>query len=150
MMENPDTYFPDNTYLFGDSAYPLSLYLIIPYSQAEARADPSKRNYNLVFSGMCGTIERAFGQLVKRWQFLLQYLYLTDNERITETITCCVILHNICLEMHDAVNEESDDYSPTHEDNFHEESSRASNLRRDARTEGVNLRESLRAITDSM
>lgn len=91
------TYFPENTYLLGDSAYPLSKQLIVPYSQGESDDDASKRKFNYIFSGMRSAIERAFGLLVKRWRFLGHYLYVMDHERLVNVLTCCVILHNICI-----------------------------------------------------
>ena len=49
-------------------------------------------------------IERAFGQLVARWRFLRNYVYLMSPIRISRTIIVCCILHNICLNMQDAHN----------------------------------------------
>ena len=98
-MRNSDRYFPDGAYLLADSAYPLSQYVITPYSQAESAADVIKANFNGVFSSMRQLIETAFGRMVSKWRFLSKYLYLLDSERVVKCVTCCLILHNFCIDM---------------------------------------------------
>ncbi|MGO2587356.1 MAG: transposase family protein [Streptococcus thermophilus] len=108
-MENPDRYFPDGAYLLGDSAYPLSQYLITPYSQAESNADTTKAQFNEVFSGMRQLIETAFGRMVIKWRFLSKYIYLLDSERVIRVVTCCLILHNFCIDMNEKDGEEEEE-----------------------------------------
>jgi hypothetical protein len=100
-MQNPDRYFPDGAYLLADSAYPLSRYLIIPYSQAESAADTTKADFNQMFSSMRQLIETAFGRMVSKWRFLSKYLYLLDSERVVRCVTCCLILHNFLIDMNE-------------------------------------------------
>ena len=42
-------------------------------------------------------IERAFGVLKERWQFLQRPIHLHSLEDIGKRVTCCLILHNICI-----------------------------------------------------
>ena len=42
-------------------------------------------------------VERAFGVLKSRWQFLERPIHLHKLEDIGKRVTCCLILHNICV-----------------------------------------------------
>jgi len=52
--------------------------------------------YNRVISAIRVTIERAFGQLVRRFGILWKPIEL-DVENVPLVVTTCAILHNICI-----------------------------------------------------
>ncbi|CAO3583500.1 unnamed protein product [Absidia cylindrospora] len=102
-------YTPNNTFILGDSAYPLKKNLITPYPRQTN--DQSILRFNTIHSGTRMVIERAFALLVSRWRFVKDYLYLTTEERLVQAIHVCCILHNICLGRGDFFDvEESPDY----------------------------------------
>ncbi|XP_066934341.1 uncharacterized protein [Clytia hemisphaerica] len=80
--------------IIGDSAYPLSDWLIKPYRHA-GNLTQSQRYFNRRLSGSRSIVERGFGLLKARWRCLLKRL---DNEieNVSDVILSCFILHNIC------------------------------------------------------
>jgi hypothetical protein len=98
MIENPQLYFPKDGYLVGDSAYPLSRHLIVPYPNSESLSNRNKRLFNKMLSASRVSIERAFGLLVARWRFLAYHIYLLDQIDINDVISACCVLHNICID----------------------------------------------------
>ncbi|CAO3587183.1 unnamed protein product [Absidia cylindrospora] len=107
LMDNSQQYTPNDTYIVGDSAYPLKHNLITPYSRNLEESSPSIRRFNFVHSSTRIVIERTFGLLVQRWRFLKQYLFLTTEERLVRVIHVSCILHNICLGRGDDFVDES-------------------------------------------
>ncbi|KAG2191676.1 hypothetical protein INT47_010268 [Mucor saturninus] len=101
ILRHPDNHFPDNTFVIGDSAYPLGPNLITPFPESQCVLDSRKRTFNRVHSSTRMAIERAFGVLVARWRFTSKYIYMLDQLKINEVITGCCILHNMCIDLGD-------------------------------------------------
>lgn len=97
-MQNPAKFFPTDGFIVGDSAYPLSHHLLVPYPESECIRNPIKREFNEMLSRSRVTIERAFGLLVARWRFLAFHLYILDQMDINDIISAACILHNICID----------------------------------------------------
>ncbi|CAG8785403.1 16061_t:CDS:2 [Cetraspora pellucida] len=66
-------------------------------------------------SSMRIIIEQAFGYLKKRWR-ILNGVYCIDLERIVRIIYACCILHNICIDNNDILDEDDDINSKNNED----------------------------------
>jgi hypothetical protein len=98
MIREPETYFPTDGFIVGDSAFPLSRHLMVPYAQSEAINNRSKRQFNAILSRSRVSIERAFGLLVARWRFLAFHIYILDQIDINDIISACCVLHNICID----------------------------------------------------
>ncbi|XP_066596306.1 uncharacterized protein [Prorops nasuta] len=98
---NVNRYFPENTHLIGDSAYPLSQHLLVPYRD-NGHLNNTQKTFNTQLSKARIVIERAFGILKGRFR-KLKYVYMYNTEMIPLIIISCCILHNICLS-----NEEAD------------------------------------------
>ena len=73
-------------YLVGDSAYPISPWLMKPYP--EATRDPGEITFNKELSSARVTIECAFGCLKSRWRIL--------QKRLDSRITFCEDCHCLC------------------------------------------------------
>ncbi|XP_066596572.1 putative nuclease HARBI1 [Prorops nasuta] len=81
--QNVDRYFPENTHLIGDSAYPLLNTRII--------------------------IERTFGLLKARFREL-HFIYMYNTDMVPLLILSCCILHNMCIDCDDeAFNVDSEE-----------------------------------------
>ena len=81
--------------LLGDSGYPLSPYLMIPYPYP-----PNSRQRGRFNRALCKarcTIERCIGVLKRRWPCLSRKLRCR-YDRVPDIIVACAVLHNLCTE----------------------------------------------------
>ena len=80
--------------LLGDGAYPLSTWMMKPYSFSPNLTRAEKK-INKKLSSTRVSLERALDVLKARWRCLLKRL---DNriENISEVIVSCFALHNFC------------------------------------------------------
>ena len=84
--------------LLGDSAYPLSTWLLKPYH--EGTNDPEEINFNKELSRARVSVECAFGILKGRWRILQKRLD-SDIAFTNQIIIACCVLHNFCIEAGD-------------------------------------------------
>lgn len=100
MIENNvERYFPQNTHLLGDSAYPLLRYILTPYRD-NGHLNDVQINYNIKLSSTRVIIERAFALLKGRFR-KLKYVYMHNTDMIPLLVIACCILHNICIDNDD-------------------------------------------------
>ena len=79
----------------ADSAYPLSSFIIKPFSNRRRLSETQVR-FNKRFSALRSVIERAFGMLKNRWRLLLK-LNEQKLDNVVRSITAACVLHNICI-----------------------------------------------------
>lgn len=91
--------------LLGDSAYPLSTWLVKPYH--EGTNDPEEINFNKELSRARVSVECAFGMLKGRWRILQKRLD-SDIAFTNQIIIACCVLHNFCIEAGDLWDEADD------------------------------------------
>jgi hypothetical protein len=94
---------PDDYYYIGDDAFTCTRQFLTPYSGHSITVWNDSFNFHL--SSMRQVIERAFGILVQRFGIFWRELRM-DYERWTSVITCCCILHNLCIKYNDALPEQ--------------------------------------------
>lgn len=84
----------------ADSAFPLSVKVMKPYSSAEA--DVSKRRFNTKLSSLRTEMtENVFARLKQRFPILRELRY---NLRYAQrTVLACCVLHNIAASLNDEV-----------------------------------------------
>lgn len=99
---NENRHFQNQYHLLGDSAYPLSKYLLTPHRD-NGHLNELQRNFNTKLSQTRVVIERAFGILKGRFR-KLKYVHMYNTEMIPLVILSCCILHNICIDNEDAFN----------------------------------------------
>ena len=80
----------------GDSAYPLSDFLITPYRGGANVLPVYKRKFNHHHASKRSCVERAFALLIIRFPRLLKLLCKSDDKRIMCVVAAC-FLHNWCL-----------------------------------------------------
>ena len=97
---------PAGYQILADSAYPISLKVITPYTNRDALTARDVRR-NEIHSSIRMMVERSFGILKKRFK-ILEYVESTDLDKIKNIILCCMILHNICIDMNDNTEIELD------------------------------------------
>ena len=91
-------------YLIGDSAYPLSPWLIKPFAFSSTLTTRQK-TFNYRLSRARVVVEIAFGRLKARWRRLSKQIDMhIDN--VPHIIVACCVLHNMCEIHHDSFNEE--------------------------------------------
>lgn len=81
-------------YIIGDSAYPLSTFLIKPFDHNVSLSEDVKR-FNYCISRARILSENAFGRLKARWRRLMKQNDMLI-ERVPTIIAACCILNNIC------------------------------------------------------
>lgn len=87
--------------LAGDSAYPLSAWLMKPFKQTPTLTE-SQLCFNCALSQARVVIEQAFGILKGRWRCLYKPLE-EKTSRAPTTIMACCALHNICIDVGDPI-----------------------------------------------
>ncbi|XP_065196198.1 putative nuclease HARBI1 [Sycon ciliatum] len=92
--------FPLQTYIIGDSAYPLHQWLMVPVKQHGPGPTQTQMTYNDVHASTRKVVERAFPLLRCRWR-KLQFVDLDIPEDYPKLIIACCVLHNVCR-IHDA------------------------------------------------
>lgn len=83
-----------NHYLFGDTAYVNTEYMVTPF----ANATGSKDAYNFYHSQLQITVKCAFGMLVQRWSILWSPLSATLGlHKVMALVSCLCRLHNFSI-----------------------------------------------------
>lgn len=100
-----------NTWLIGDSGYPLQPWLMTPIPDA-LPGTPEERYTSRHISAR-NVIERAFGVLKNRFRCLLKHRVLHYSHEMAGRITyACVVLHNICRQNNVDLLEDDEDPEP--------------------------------------
>ena len=108
--------------------------MIIPYREAESRADPVKRRFNNDLCKARVTIEQVIGILKSRFPILKRGLKFKSMETCGKVIICCAALHNYILENGDSNDDpddmsENNDFRPAESDSENEEENDVPNQR---------------------
>ena len=87
----------DETYhITGDSAYPLSNYLMTPYRVRKQGMSVQQKKFNTHLASKRSVIERAFGLLGLRFPRLMK-LNVHSLEKWINCIVSACVLHNWCI-----------------------------------------------------
>ena len=106
-------------FLVGDSAYPLTDWLIKPFQHSH-NMDHQHKTFNLALSQARVCIERAFGTLKGRWRILLGKVCL-EPSYAADVVMACSVLHNICQESSEPTEDVTDPYNEQEEANTMEQ-----------------------------
>ncbi|XP_043466333.1 putative nuclease HARBI1 [Leptopilina heterotoma] len=104
LITAPENVCPLDMHIIGDAAYKLHPFLMVPFKD-NGHLTEDQINFNKCLSRTRMVIERAFGLLKGRFRRLL-YLYLQNVAYGSLIIIACCVLHNICLDLDDDVNDE--------------------------------------------
>lgn len=91
-------------HILGDGAYSIRPWLLIPYRET-VNFNCSKKNYNKKFCAIRVKIENTFGIFKGRFCQLLR-LDMHKVEKISKYILALSVLHNLCIERNDFINDE--------------------------------------------
>ena len=81
-------------YLLGDSAYPLQIWLMKPFTHGTVLTAQQKTfNYRICRARI--VVENSYGRLKARWRRLMKRNDM-NIDNISHAITAACILHNIC------------------------------------------------------
>ena len=91
--------------IVGDSAFPMTTWLMKPYTNAVLTAKQRYFNYRLSRARM--VTEGAYGQLKGRWRVLLKKCE-SSSTNVRTFALACMVLHNICLNLGDTMPKKLD------------------------------------------
>lgn len=91
--------------LLGDGGYKLETFMLTPYRNPETNEE---RHFNRCHIRTRNTVERLFGVWKNRFPCLAFGLRTEINTTMT-VIVACAVMHNICINNHDAI---PDDHNP--------------------------------------
>lgn len=94
---------PENFHLLGDSAYPLSVKILVPFKD-NGHLTEIQKNYNKIHSKTRVVIEQTFALLKGRWR-RLKLLETKNIDLLVTIVMACCVLHNVCLKRHDMPND---------------------------------------------
>ena len=87
----------DETFhLIGDSAYPMSNHLMVPFKARGQKLTDNEKKFNTHLASKRSVIERAFGLLGLCFPRVTHLKFKSNEKRITSVVAACV-LHNWCL-----------------------------------------------------
>lgn len=102
--------------LVGDEAFPLTSYLMRPYSRRNY-LDISQKVFNYRLSRARRVVENAFGLLVAKWRIFRKPI-LASESSVKKIIQACICLHNFLLLRNseaDNIISSDDDFASTTE-----------------------------------
>ncbi|XP_064485996.1 putative nuclease HARBI1 [Ornithodoros turicata] len=114
-------------HLLGDAAYPLREYLITPYKDY-GNLSEQQVQFNFVHSSTRVLIENTFG-ILKQCFRQLKGVELFTVEKVCRLITSCCVLHNICIDEGDILDNEDNTHSDNEADTYVEANVRDTALR---------------------
>lgn len=94
-IQNDSLKLPPKTYLLGDSGYPLSRNLIVPFCNND-HLSRKQRRFNQILSNCHMVIEQAFDMLKGQFR-RLKCIESTKISVINSEILACCVLHNISI-----------------------------------------------------
>ncbi|KAK9535765.1 hypothetical protein VZT92_008124 [Zoarces viviparus] len=104
LEEDPRALVPEGMHIIGDSAYPLLRKRMKPYRD-NGHLTARQRRFNQKLTAARVAIAHAFGLLKSKFR-RLKCLYMKEVASISSTVTAYCILHNICLESGDQLDED--------------------------------------------
>nr|CAI5841833.1 unnamed protein product [Callosobruchus analis] len=106
LLDSDHSPLPTDYRLLGDAAYPLSMYLMVPFKD-KGRLTKQQKKFNKKLSSTRIVIEQAYGQLFGRFR----RLKLLDIKKISYAkyyIMFACILHNVCIRGKDMISTSHD------------------------------------------
>lgn len=94
-LNSGQIYLPEDVHIIGDSAYPLSLFLMTPYKD-NGNLTEQQKLYNRELSSTRVIIEQAFRRLKCKFQILKNLNFITLS-RIKDIVLACAVLHNFII-----------------------------------------------------
>ncbi|XP_008794844.2 protein ALP1-like [Phoenix dactylifera] len=91
-------------YIIGDAGFPLLPWLVTPYQGKDLPDSKTEFNRKLSATGMVA--QRALARLKDTWKIIQGAMWRPDKHRLPRIILVCCLLHNIVIDLEDAVWDE--------------------------------------------
>lgn len=97
-------YFPENTFILGDKAYPVLPWCVPPYIN-RGNLTRAQIHFNIVHAKTRQVVERAFALLFGRFR-RLKYVDMNRTDLVPGTVLAACVMHNVCLNHNDLLIED--------------------------------------------
>ena len=111
-MMTDGSMFTSDRHIVGHAAYPLLKHLMVPFKDTGCLSARQKK-YNTELASVRCVVERAFALLKGRFR-RLKFLDMNRTDLVPKVIMACCIMHNLCIDNTDIVD---DDIDAADEDN---------------------------------
>ncbi|CAJ1081180.1 putative nuclease HARBI1 isoform X1 [Xyrichtys novacula] len=92
-------YPPEGWCILGDGGYPcLGAPICLLTTYWEPVANPMQAQFNIIHGKARNIIEQAFAMVKARWRSIFLRALEVKPAFASEVVTCCAILHNICMD----------------------------------------------------
>ena len=109
--------FPGDSYIIGDTAYPLKTWLVTGFKD-NGRLNREQQRFNFILSSKRMKIEHTFGLFKGRFRKLKVMMDLDLLEDIPLIVITACVLHNFCLLNEEDVDELLDPHQEDEVNNF--------------------------------
>lgn len=104
VMRSYKSFFPDNAYMLGDTAYQPTAWVVVPYKNVE-NISQRKIQFNKLMSSPRVKIEHSFGMVKNRFRRILHFTEIRRFKLMNEIVISACVLHNICILQNDCWND---------------------------------------------
>lgn len=100
VMGNYKNFFPENSYMLGDSAYQPTAWVVVPYKNVN-NISIRKTQFNKLMSSPRVKIEHSFGMVKNRFRRILHFSEIRSLKLMNDIVVSACVLHNICILQND-------------------------------------------------
>lgn len=121
VSRNHQNFFPENSYMLGDTAYQPTAWVVVPYKNV-VNISIRKTQFNRLMSTPRVKIEHSFAMVKNRFRRILHFSEIRNIKLMNAVVVSACVFHNICILQNDCwdydyeIDEITDDESDEEDD----------------------------------